>query len=75
MNRARDIEFEVGWFSGGIRLYPYQVGFGMTLSFWPCIKRPDLSLYIGPLKVWIGISGVQVVAFVRRIWRRLGGKE
>ena len=71
MRQARDVEFELGWFSGGIRFYPYQGGVGLSVSFWPCIKRPEISIYAGPLKIWIGVSGIQVAAFVRRLRPRV----
>ncbi len=67
MNRARNVEFERGWFSGGIKLYPYQVGIGASVSFWPCIKRPEISVYIGPFRLWLGVSGSDVFAFAKRL--------
>jgi len=68
MNQARDVEFERGWISGGIRFYPYQVGVGVSISFWPCIKRPDISVHLGPFKVWIGISGKRISEWFQRNW-------
>ncbi len=38
MNRARDIELRGQWGSLGVRLYPYQLGLGLSLAFWPCIR-------------------------------------
>jgi len=74
MNRARDITFEKGWVSGGIRLYPYQGGFGVSISFWPCIRRPEVSIYLGPLKFWLGISGKQIFAWMIKFLRRSTGR-
>lgn len=67
MNKAIDWTFELGWVSGGVRFYPYQVGIGISMSFWPCIQRPDISIHVGPFKLWVGISGQKIVA-------RLNGK-
>ena len=67
MNRARDAEFEVRWVSGGIRFYPYQIGLGISISFWPCIQRPQISLHVGPLKIWLGISGQQIGMWLKRM--------
>jgi len=72
MNQARDIEFERGWISGGLRFYPYQVGVGVSISFWPCVKRPDISVHLGPFKAWIGISGKRVSEWFQNWLSTLG---
>ena len=59
--KVRDWEREKGIFNAGIRFYPYQGGFGIAFSWWPCIKRPQISLHIGPFKLWIGINGQKLI--------------
>ena len=66
MKRARDIMLEKGWFSSGIRFYPYQAGIGVSISIWPSIGRPEVAIYLGPFKFWLGISGKKASAWAIR---------
>ena len=74
MNRARDVIFDKGWFSSGIRFYPYQVGLGVSISLWPLDARPEISLHIGPFKFWLGVSGTSVLACIK-CWGETDGLD
>jgi len=71
LNTAKDLDFELGWIGGGVRFYPYQFGMGVSVSFWPCLKRPQVAVHIGPFKIWLGISGQRVYDFVRDLTRKV----
>lgn len=66
MKRPREITLEKGWFSSGIRVYPHRAGIGMSISLWPGTKRPQVSIYLGPFKFWLGISGKRASAWIVR---------
>lgn len=66
MKRPREIALERGWFSSRIRVYPYRAGIGMSISVWPGTKRPQVSIYLGPFKFWLGISGKRASAWIVR---------
>lgn len=70
MNKATDILYsDNGFACVGIRFYPYQLGLGISVSMWPLFMRPEVSLHIGPLKVWAGISGEQIISTIKRVTR------
>lgn len=66
MKRPREIALEKGWFSSGIRFYPYRAGIGVSISVWPGTKRPQVSIYLGPFKLWLGISGKKASTWIIR---------
>ena len=66
MKRPREIALENGWFSSGIRFYPYRAGIGISISFEPGTRRPQASIYLGPFKFWLGISGKKASAWAIR---------
>jgi len=61
MNQAKDLDFHWWRFGGGITFYPYQVGLGVSLQYWPCIFAPAIRIHIGPIKFWGYISLKQLL--------------
>lgn len=56
MSRARDIDFKLGPFGGGVTWYPYQISLGFSLRYWPCLFAPTIRIHIGPFKAWLYVS-------------------
>lgn len=56
MSRARDRNWFVGPFMGGVTWYPYQIALGATLRYWPCLFAPSVRIHLGPFKVWFGVQ-------------------
>jgi len=38
---------------GGLRIYPYQLAFGISVSWWPCVM---FKIYCGPFRLLVRIS-------------------
>ena len=53
MNRARELNFSVGPFMGGLTFFPYQLAVGISVRCWSCFA-PAIRVYIGPFKFWLG---------------------
>jgi hypothetical protein len=56
MSRARDWDWHTRWAGGGLTWYPYQIAFGCSLRYWPCLMAPSIRVHIGPFKVWMYVS-------------------
>lgn len=56
MSRARQGDTHVGPAMIGWAFYPYQVSFGVSVRYWPCLFMPSIRVHVGPFKVWAGIS-------------------
>lgn len=56
MGRARDLDFRLGCFGGGITWYPYQMSLGFSVRYWPCLFAPTIRVHIGPFKFWLYVS-------------------
>lgn len=56
MSKARQADCFWWRFMGGVAYYPYQVAFGVSLRYWPCLYAPSVRVHVGPLKVWLGIN-------------------
>lgn len=54
--KAREFDFKVGGFQGGMTLYPYQLSLGITARYYPCIFMPSIRIHLGPFKFWLGVS-------------------
>lgn len=50
---AREYELKKGPLFGGLVIFPYQIAFGFSVGFWPCVGAPRLRLYLGPFKLWL----------------------
>lgn len=66
MKRPREITLEKGRLSSGIRFYPCRAGIGISISFHFGTRRPQASIYLGPFKFWLGISGKKASAWIVR---------
>jgi len=53
--KAKEIDFQIGPFIGGITLYPYQITIGVSVKYWPCIFAPSLRIDMGPIRIWLSI--------------------
>ena len=53
--KAKDYDFKKGRFGGGFTIYPYQLSFGISFRYWPCIFAPTVRIHIGPFKLWLYI--------------------
>lgn len=56
VSKAVDYDFLLGPFFGGLTIYPYQLAFGFSFRYWPCIFAPSIRVHVGPFKVWGSIS-------------------
>jgi len=36
----------------GGAFFTYQLAFGISLRYWPCISSPAFRIYVGPFKIW-----------------------
>jgi len=52
-NVAHEHEIDYGPIAGGLTLIPYQFAVGVSLRPWPCLSTVALSVYMGPLKLWL----------------------
>lgn len=34
----------------GATIYPYQLAFGVSVRYWPCLFMPNVRVHFGPLK-------------------------
>lgn len=53
--KAKDFDFYYKRIGGGITFYPYQISFGISFRYWPCIFAPTIRIHIGPIKIWVYI--------------------
>ena len=51
--QAHDLDFHWGRLGGGFTFYPYQLAFGVSLRYWPCIFAPTIRIHVGPFKFWL----------------------
>lgn len=61
MSRARAAILDWGPLTIGATFYPYQVSFGLSLQYWPCIFMPSVRIHVGPFKVWMGVRFKRVI--------------
>ena len=40
---------------GGITFYPYQITFGISLRYWPCLYAPAFRIHFLCFKIWGGL--------------------
>lgn len=50
LNQANDLFWSTHF---GLRFFPYQVGVGLSVSWWPIFR---FQLYLGPLRMWIAFG-------------------
>ena len=50
--KAREVNFDLGMFTGGFTFFPYQLAFGFSIRYWPLHFSPAIRLYFGPFKFW-----------------------
>ena len=50
--RVLDKDISIGRFLGGVTFYPYQIAFGFSLRYWPCIFAPAFRIHFLCFKVW-----------------------
>lgn len=50
--KAIDLDVSAGPFIGGVTFYPYQVAFGVSLRYWPCLFAPAFRIHVLCFKVW-----------------------
>ena len=55
MSRVREGLLQYGRFTFGAAVYPYQIAFGISLRYWPCIFAPSIRIHIGPFKLHASI--------------------
>ena len=55
--KAKEIlEFDIKRFGGGLTFYPYQITFGISLRYWPCIFAPSIRIHFLCWKLWVYIK-------------------
>jgi len=50
--KAIDLDFKLGKLQGGVTFYPYQISFGFSLRYWPCLFAPAFRIHFACFKIW-----------------------
>jgi len=53
--KAKDFDFTFKRVTIGFTFYPYQLTFGFSLRYWPCIFMPSIRIHFLCFKIWVGI--------------------
>ena len=51
--KAKEIAIDFKYIGGGITTYPYQLTFGISLRYWPCIFAPSIRIHFLIWKLWL----------------------
>jgi len=52
-------------FSCGMTIYPYQITFGFSLRYYPCIFMPSIRIHFLCFKFWIGLTAQKEIDEVK----------
>lgn len=55
MSKLHEKDFAWWRFTGGVAIYPYQLTFGVSFRYWPCIGLPSIRVHFLCFKFWIGV--------------------